>query len=76
MIQIKSVPGGRYIEIKVFDSKTLKDYATISVRPYRNDTPGTLSICSLEDIPADYVDEITRALQEAWRIAKGYLIIS
>ena len=62
--------------IRVLEPKTGSIIATIYANYPKLDVPGTISLDSAKGIHPDYVDEIASALQQGWRVAKGYITVS
>ena len=66
-------PASPGVFIEVIPSNPSTPSARIYVELPKNDTPGTISWEAATGIPPENIDEIERALQDAWRIAKGYI---
>ena len=78
MIQLmksKAFDGAFIKVIRVIEPKTLVTIVTIYAENPKDGIPGFISCDTSKGIHPDYVDEITRAFQDAWRIAKGYIQI-
>ena len=61
--------------LQVINPETKVVQAVIYAGNPEDGIPGTISWDSSKGIHPDYIDEIERALQDAWRIAKGYIQI-